>query len=80
MSSIRFSCNEKLTTFELWVSDKEVVHKNVEVECYIILIPSEFPKALDLRKPCTNWLVEVQHISIVVPRVFIILKLESIIY
>ena len=48
MSSVRFSCDEKLTTFELWVSDEEVVHKNVEVERYIILIPSEFPEALDL--------------------------------
>ena len=32
MSSVRFSCYEKLTTFELWVSDKEMVHENVEVE------------------------------------------------
>ena len=47
MSSIRFSCYEKLTTFELWVSDEEMVHENVEVERYIILIPFKFPKALN---------------------------------
>jgi len=32
MSSIRFSCYEKLTTFELRISNEEMVHENVEVE------------------------------------------------
>ena len=48
MSSIGFSCNEKLSAFEFWIPDEEVVHEYVEVERYIILIPSEFPETLYL--------------------------------
>jgi hypothetical protein len=47
MSSIRFSRYEKLTTFVLRISDEKMVHENVEVERYIVLIPFELPKALN---------------------------------
>jgi hypothetical protein len=36
-----------------------MVHENVEVERYIVLIPFELPKALNRWKSCTDWLVEV---------------------
>ena len=57
MTSIRFSCDEEFTTLELRISDKEVVHKNVEVESYIILVPLEFPVAIDSRETRSDWLI-----------------------
>ena len=57
MTSVRFSGDEELTALELRISDKEVVDENVEVKSYIILIPLEFPVAIDRRETCTDRLI-----------------------
>jgi hypothetical protein len=78
MTSITFSCNVEILTLELWELFKETNHKSSHGLSNLIFVGIKIGITSGFRETCSNWLINVKKISIVVPRIWVRLKSFSI--
>ena len=78
MASIALSCQVDFTAFELRILVHEALQEKIEVLCDAFFREAQLVKRLNKAETCASRLVQIEHISMVVPRVGIILEDEWI--
>ena len=78
VASVALSSDVNVTALELGILNHEVVQEVVEVIRDSVFTPAQLSKALDEAEACSERLINIHDIGIVIPRELVVLKLERI--